>query len=203
MFQTHTSLQGREPLPKILERIALPLLLFAVVLFTLLLISWLSILPRFTHFQVSDVNLSPTEMAAYANQLKAQLSTMEETRDRLVLPVIDPSYDVLKKQKRTLMSLPEIRAQLLDAAAHVPDAQDAVTISHLSFDAEQGLVVFSGDVSNVGPRSMTVLAQYVDQLGTLPMVVHLVRPSFTRIQDEGDTFHSPFSMQFTFHSAQQ
>ena len=203
MLQTHTHLPGQEQFPKALERIALPLLLFTAVLFTLLFLSWFNILPRFTHFQVSNITLSPTEMAAYAKQMKAQLSTMEETRDRLVLPVIDPSYDVLKKQKRAQMSVLEMRAQLLDVAAHVQDAKDAVNISHLSFDPELSVVVFSGDVSHVGPGSMTVLAQYVEQLETLPLIDHLERPSFTRVQDEDGSFHSPFSMKFTLHSSQQ
>lgn len=202
MLHIHTQLPGGTQFPKILERVALPLLLFTAVLFTLLIVSWFNILPRFTHFKLADVMLSPVEMSAYATQMKAQLSDMEETRDHLVLPVIDPSYDELKKQKRAQMRVLEIRAQLLDVAMHVPDAKDAVTISHVSFDAEQGIVAFSGKVSNVGPRSMTVLAQYTEEIEKLSIVHGLERPSFTRVQDDEDTFHSPFSMTFTLLSQQ-
>jgi|CXWL01.1.fsa_nt_gi hypothetical protein len=203
MLHTHTQQPGEIQFPKILERIALPLLLFTAVLFTLLFISWFNILPRFTHFQISDVILSPVEMSAYAKQMKAQLSDLEETRDHLVLPVIDPAYDELKKQKRAQKRLLEIRAQLLDVAVRVPDAKDAVKISRISFDAVQGVVAFSGDVSNVGPRSMTVLAQFVEEIEKLSIVDRLERPSFTRVQDDGDSFHSPFFMTFTLRTAQQ
>ena len=147
------------------------------------------------------MSLSPTEMAVYASQMKAQLSTMEETRNHLVIPIIDPSYDALKTQKRTEVSLLEIRAQLLNAAVHLQGASDAVSITHLTLDSEKGIVTFAGNVSHVGQRSMTVLAAYVDAVEALPIVDHLQRPAFTRVQDDATNFHSPFSMQFTLKSS--
>lgn len=186
---------------RILERIALPLLLFTAVLFILLFVSWFGILPRFTRFAVADVTLSPTQMAAYVAQEKATLATLEQKRNRLVLPSSDLSYDTLRLEKRSTTDALTVRTRLLDAASHIIDAPTAVAIDHLSIDTDTNTVSFSGDVRGVGPRSMTVLATFVDTLEALPFVSDLTRPSFTRI-DDAMGIHSPFTMSFTLTSAQ-
>ncbi len=196
MLQTPTSLPlPTEPFRKILERVALPLLLFAAVLFVLLFVSWFSILPRFTSFAVTDVRLTPVEMDAYVSHLKAELTTQEETRDGLILPLREPAYDMLKHQKRAAMTASMLRSTLLDIGRSVSQAKDAVAITHLSIDGST--VHVTGDVRNVGLRSMTVLASFVEAVGVLPFVDDIKRPSFDRIQNADGSSHSPFEMTLT------
>ena len=59
------------------------------------------------------------------------------------------------------------------------------------------IVEISGDVRNVGLRSMTVLAQFVDAVASLPSVASVQRPVFTREKDEDVGFHSPFTFHIT------
>lgn len=199
MPDAHTSLPARtEPIQKILERSALPLLLFAAVLFVLLFVSWFSILPRFTRFAVEDTLLAPTEMAAYVTHMKAELLAQEETRNGLIMPLREPSYDTLKKEKRAAMNAATLRRTLLDIGASVSQMKDAVAITHVS--VEGSTVRVSGVVRNVGLRSMTVLASFVEAVGVLPFVADIERPSFNRVQNADGTAHSPFDMTLTLQT---
>jgi hypothetical protein len=202
MFTTPTPTSVRpQPFHEILERVALPLMLFSAVLFILLFISWFGILPRFTRFAVANTSLSPTDMATYVSHLKAELTDMEQKRDHLVLPINDPGYNALKIEKMSTMNALDVRTRLLDVATSVTDADHAVFIDHLSLDNATQMVSVSGDIRNVGPRSMTVLASYVEAVQGLPFVDHLTPPAFTRTQDQSGAMHSPFTMQFTLKSS--
>lgn len=196
MFPTPTPASvHKQPFQDILERVALPLMLFSAVLFVLLFVSWFGILPRFTSFAVSDTRLSPVEMDAHVSQMKAALLTQEETRNRLVLPTYDASYETLKAEKRTGMSAFVLRKALEDTGVAVATKKDAVVITHLSTDGSK--VTVSGTVRNVELRSMTVLASFVEAVEELSFVSDLTRPSFTRAQNADGSFHSPFTLTFT------
>lgn len=184
-----------EPLPRILERIAMPLMLFSAVLFGLLFLSYFLLLPRFTGFVVNDNSLSPREVVEYSKNLKAELATMEDKRDRLILPVLDVAYDALKEEKRSASAITDLRSSIVDVASRVPDGA-GIFLSSLSINLE-GTVTITGDVRNVGLRSMTVLAAFTEALEHLSFVDHLDRPAFTREENKDGSFHSPFTMQFT------
>jgi len=188
-----------EPLPRILERIAMPLMLFSAVLFSFLFLSWFLLLPRFAGLEVDGSLLAPQEIETYAKNLKAELATIEQKRDTLILPTLDPAYDVLKEEKRASVGILTLRSSLLDVAARIPDSANAVIISSLSMNAD-GSVTVTGDVQNVGPRSMTVLAAFIDSAEHLSSVAHLERPAFTREQSADGSFHSPFTMRLTLQS---
>lgn len=201
MFHTSpSSATHSEPVQDILERAALPLLLFAAVLLVLLFLSWFSILPRFTRFAVANTTLSPTEMAAYVTQQQSSLATLEQKRNRLVLPEQDPGYTALKTEKRTMVNALDVQTLLLQVAGDLHEGPNAITLSHLDYDASTSVVSVSGDVRDVGLRSMTVLASYTESLETMPFVQHLIRPAFTREQNADGTFHSPFTLSFTYHA---
>lgn len=186
----------------ILQRISMPLFLFSGVLFLLLFFSWIVILPRFTRFDVAGVSLKPLEMAAYTQQLRAQLTTMEQKRDQLVLPQTDPTYTALKQDKLSMPDPLLIRTALINAAGNVISSDAALTIRTLDVDASTTVVSVTGDVRSSSPDTMTVLAQYIDAVEKMPFVSHLQRPTFTRMQDAAGAFHSPFSMQFLFSQPQ-
>lgn len=195
MSETNTDTPAEKPLQSILRRASVPLLLFAAVLFTLLLLSYAFVLPRFTRLHKADgTALSPRAIARYEKTLAASLLEQEEERVRLVLPVNDEAYAALKEQKRSL-TLTELEEQLIQAAARLGETSGTVSVVRLSLNGED--VHMEGDVRNVGTRSMTVLAAYVEELEGLPFVADLQRPAFTREQLPDGGFRSPFSIRFT------
>lgn len=179
----------------IVQRMAMPMLIFSGVLFGLLLLSYLFLLPRFTKLhQASGRSMNPREIVAYQRQLAADLSQQENDRVHLVLPITDETFTSLKQQKISRLSLTDIREELRQAASRLGDEADAVVIIKVSIDGSD--VSVEGDVNNVGTRSMTVLAAFVDEVSKLPFVSNLDKPSFTREQHEDGSFHSPFKIQF-------
>jgi hypothetical protein len=182
----------------ILQRSATPLLLFSGVLFLLLLASWLFLLPRFTQFAVAGTSLGPLQMASYTQQMRAQVTSLEQKRDQLVLPQMDPTYTALKAKKVMSPHLLDIRGTLIATAAPLANDPDVIVLQSMSLDGVSNTVFVSGDVVTKAPSSMTLLASYIDAVEKLPFVSHLVRPAFTRTQDGNGLFHSPFTMSFTF-----
>lgn len=177
-------------------RIAEPLLLFSLALCGLLLLSSVLLLPRLTQFAVDGTDATPIDIADHVRGLRAQLIELEQKRDLLVLPELDPDYEDLRERKRSRMNLSDVRAELLQAAAKLPNADHAVALARFSYDAEMRSVEVTGNVRNVGTRSMTVLASYSDAVAALPFVAEFQRPVYTREGDEQNGFHSPFTFRF-------
>lgn len=198
MSETPTQiLPASQPIASIVDRIATPFLLFSASLFSLLLFSLLFVLPRFTALSVASESLSPTEVQQYQLKLQADLISMEQKRDHLVLPLQNSEYTLLKQKRSALPTLSDIRSRLSDTATHIPDTKNSVHFSIIDFDADARTVKIEGDVSGVGLRSMTVLASFVDGVSQIPIVDHLERPSFTRVDDGKGNVHSPFTMTLT------
>ncbi len=182
----------------IVERMAMPMLTFSGVLFTLLLISYVFLLPRFTQLhQQSGLSMNPRQIVAYQKQLAADLSQQEGERVRLVLPITDETYTALKQEKIGQLSLTDIREELRQAASRLGDEADAVAVSKISIDGLS--VTVEGDVRNIGTRSMTVLAAFVEEVSKLSFISDLDKPSFTREQLDDGSFHSPFVLQFVIN----
>jgi hypothetical protein len=178
-----------------LRGISQGLLVFATVLTAVLLLSWMFLLPRFTRFRVEGRTLTPDAMAAYEHSLRAELLTMEEERIRLVLPFQHPLFSHLQSAKQAHPPLTDLRAALRHAAARV-QATDAVVLQSLHVEGGTGRVEMTGDVRHVGPRSMTVLAAFLDEVEQLPFVTGLERPAFSRVDDPVIGPHSPFHIVF-------
>lgn len=194
----HTSFPApsAQPLQVIIRRSSMPLLLFSVVLFILLVISYATLLPQFTQVHRPDgTAMSPQEIAKYRQTLTAQLATEEAERVKLVSAVADDTYTELKNNKRERISLMELREELAQAASRLGEKEGSVVLVKVGMDAET--VTLEGDITNVGTRSMTVLAAFVDQLEKLSFVKDLQRPAFTREQKADGSFHSPFLLRFT------
>lgn len=184
------------PAQTIADRMAVPFALFSGALFVLLSISYFFLLPRFTNLHLSDgTQLSPRKITQYQLKLTADLQSQEETRVRLVLPVTDESFTSLAEQKRAAWAYADLAEQMRQAVSRLGEPVTTLNIASLSIEGDT--VMVTGDIRNVGPRSMTVLAAYVDEIAALPFVTDLEKPSFAREELPGGGFRSPFTMSFT------
>ncbi len=173
------------------ERIALPFLLFTAVLAGMLFLSWSLFLPRLTRVDVNGKTWTAQELREEKSRLTADVLQAEESRRMQMLSVHDPAYQALKHQRADAASYDDVlrvlRAQAKDAAG---DA--TINFDSLSYDVAAKTVKVTGDVRDAGPRSMTVLAAFIEQLCRSSMVDHLDPPAFTRADDAKIGPHSPF-----------
>ena len=182
---------------EILRRTAVPFLLFAIVLTALLVLSWLLLLPALTQVEMGGRERSVAELRSYRSDLRASILELEGRRDEFVRPEGDSVYEVLRERKRTQ---PDIFAQK-DALQRlsvslVPKQRDVVALEALRYDASNDSIELTGDVRNVGPRSMTILAQFTEALRRLPFIESVQTPRFVREDDPVLGPHSPFTITF-------
>ena len=183
---------------EIIRRAAGPFVLFIVVLAFLLLLSWVLVLPRFTFVSVRGELLSSRDLTAHVRSVQEELAQSEARRNELILPLDQTSYTALMQEKIDAVSIRQLRAAVLGTAESlVPEQRQAVILQAIVFSPMEKTVEISGDVRNVGLRSMTVLAQFVDAVASLPSVASVQRPVFTREKDEDVGFHSPFTFHIT------
>lgn len=173
-----------------------PLLLFSGVLALLLLISEVVWLPRMTRIEVGGVERSLPELEAYRMDLQARIMQAEDERDAFLLPVRDVSFLQAIAWKQAQEDLVSLEESLRHAATKLTDPAEMVFASIELRPADKQLVV-KGDVRGVGPGSMTMLAQFLEEVKGLPNVASLTPPSFVRIDDPTIGFHSPFIFTVT------
>jgi hypothetical protein len=192
-----TSSQAADPTLSAPLRGVLPaLLLFSGVLLGLLLLSLFLVLPRYTTLQLGGAVLSASTVPEYARRLEAEIEAEEAKRDALTLPLRDPLYVALRERSTTL-SLADLE-HLLDAMLAASSYGDAVHIDALVVEGDKAEM--AGDVHGVGPRSLTVLAQFVDDLASQSFVGSLTPPSFVREDDPMVGIRSPFVIRMTLAS---
>ncbi len=192
---------GHQRLFDIASRSMLPLLLFSVALFVLLLLSWLMVVPQFTKLAVNGQVLSPVNVLSLQAKLQVDVSSLEDRRVTLVLPQIDLQYRPLLNAARHDTDVQAMLFELSAAGARASNATGVVTMQRFSFDASSGEVRVEGDVRNVGVRSLTVLASFIEEVEKLPFVHDLQRPAFTRIEDPALGPISPYVLTFYLHTA--
>lgn len=174
------------------ERLAFPLFLFSFILFCFLFLSWVFLLPYISQVRMGGERTGVRELQSYHRELTERLRHAEDSRKRLVLPISDPLYEELKSKKLAMASFLQMNEEVRRIAAQiVPDVADAVTVQRFHFSADPGVLEIHGQVSHVGPRSMTVLAQFIDALRTSPFIASLDHPAFIREKDDSG-FFSPF-----------
>lgn len=181
----------------ILQRIAPPLFSFSFVLFMALLASQTFLLPRVVTFRVGEVQVSVDEALAYERTLRAEILTLEDRRDELVLPHIDDEHDELMRAKRSAPSVVDVKARVESAMRNVTEPVGAsVVIDAVQVDVSTRAVTVRGTVDDPKPSSMAVLAAAVDAVRSLPGVADLAPPPLTREELPGGGYRSPF--RFTF-----
>ncbi len=181
----------------IFQRIALPFFSFSFVLFMALLASQTFLLPRVVTFRVGEVQVSVDEALAYERALRAEVLSLEDRRDELVLPHIDDEHDALMRAKRSAPSVVDMKARVESAMRNVAEPAGAsVSIDAIQVDVSTRTVTARGAVSGPKPSTMAVLAAAVDAVRALPEVADLTPPPLTRDELPGGGYRSPFSFTF-------
>lgn len=193
--ERHNALPARASASTILGRVAWPLLLFSVVLTGVLGLSWMQLLPRYARVEVNGVARSPRELLQYKADLLERIETQEDQRRSLVLPVHEPEYERLKRQRTSRIPLQELEEKLRAHAGTIGD--DVLYFSAFRYNPDEQTLAVEGDVRNAGTSSMTVLAQYVASLKKQPFVASATTPLFTREEDKTIGMHSPFAITIT------
>ena len=190
MFKT---LAMRPSFGAILRRVALPFFIFAAVLLGFLVTSYTLLLPRLTEVNVAGQNRDTLQLQQHVHELTAAVTDLEEQRRQLVTPLRQGLYGTIKEEKFARFSAYDVFTQIESAAANlVADQKDVVHLSSLQYQPSEYVLILEGDIRNVGSRSMTVLAQYVDALKNLPAIADVEPPRFTRVFQETFGYHSPF-----------
>jgi|GEM_PF-839380 len=184
-----------QSLSAILARVANPLLLFSSSLCLLLFLSWMFLLPKFTGVQRPDgVSMTPRGIAAYTQKLSADLADAQEHRTTLVRAVDDEGYRALVDARTKTFSSLDIERELRLTAARLSEEDGTIVFSSITVKGVQ--VAVEGDVRNVGTRSLTILAAFIDSLGGLSFISNLQRPAFARETLPDGSMHSPFRFSF-------
>ncbi len=187
-----------EPAPTtILQRIAPPFFSFSFVLFCSLFASQTFLLPRLTTFTVGGMDVSVDEALVYERQLRAEVISLEDKRDALVLPHIDATLDDLMKLKRSTPSVVDVKSTVERAMQGVAAKDGAtVTIDAVLVDNDAKTVTLRGSVFDPNPSSMATLAAAVEAVRALPEVAAVQGPALTREPADGG-YRSPFRFTLT------
>lgn len=138
------------------------------------------------------------ELQSYKSDLEAQILQLEERRGTYLSPVQHTLYERIRSIRNHRMQFQEFRSQMRSINFNlVPGQFDVVAISGFYFDAASNTVEMRGEIRNVGPRSMTVLAQFVEEIDRMLMVTHIETSRYRRLEDEDGAFYSPFTLRVT------
>lgn len=176
-------------------RFAFPLFAFAAVLSLALFLSWWFFLPRLAGVPLHGKMMYGSSLVQFYADLRDQVDSLEDVRNQLVLPGQDPLSQFLRQLRRSDVPLVPLSASLARSAEEVvPDRPDAVFLESFQYDAKDHTLTLSGDVRNIGPRSMTVLAEFIETLRSVATVEAVEHQRFTREEDAKGGFHSPFTL---------
>lgn len=180
---------------RITERSVRTFCLFSIALCLTMVFSWFVVLPQLTRIELNGTLVGIDELQHRHSDIQQQLKLREAQRNQLILPIQDNVYTELRDWKhrqtdyRSLVSAIEGSVMMLSE-----DGQSVVHLTkvHLERDSEGFTLHLEGDVRNVGPRSMTVLAQFVETLRGITGVDSVQSPRFERREDPEVGPHSPF-----------
>lgn len=180
------------------KRIAFPFFLFAAMLTVLLTLSWFLLVPELTTVEIGGMPRDIADLKNYKADLMRKVHTLEDRRGSFLQPVHNNLYQRIKALKIQRSGFQTLRTELTSIAKElVPDRSDVVFFSILSFDAEAGTAEVRGDIRNVGPRSMTVLARFVEEVGRIAMVADVQSSRFMRLEHPERGFYSPFTLKLS------
>tara|TARA_Y100000310_G_scaffold71946_1_gene67884 strand:+ start:49705 stop:50289 length:585 start_codon:yes stop_codon:yes gene_type:complete len=182
----------------IARRTAFSFFLFALVLATLLTLSWFLLVPELTRVEIGGTVRGLQELKSYKADLEGQIVTMEQQRGQFLLPVDHDLYERLKGLKNERLKFQQLRSEVNQVITHlVPGRTDVVALSGFYFDAQTNVAELRGEIHNVGPRSMTVLAQFVEEIDRIPMVISIETSRYTRQEGANNSFFSPFTLHIS------
>lgn len=176
-------------------RFAFSLFAFAAVLFVALFLSWWFLLPRLAGVPLHGKMVYGASLVQFYADLRDRVDALEDVRNQLVLPGQDPLSQFLRQLRRSDIPLIPLSAVLERMAeVVVPDRADAVFLESFHYDTKDNALTVTGDVRHVGPRSMTVLAEFIETLRSVPTVDAIEDQRFTREEGPKGEFHSPFTL---------
>ena len=181
---------------KVVRRVVVSFFLFTTVFTGILLISELFVLPRLTRVEIDGTERSVSDVKELHTKLSASLIELEEERNKYVLPLQNELWNIMKSIKYDQSGF-VIQKERVERAADdfVMERKKVVFIDSLHFDAETNVLNVRGDVRNVGPRSMTILAQFTESVRALPFVSSVQNPNYSREYSEEKGTHSPFVLR--------
>ncbi len=182
--------------PSLAERVAMPFFLFGAFLCMALGFSWLFVLPRWSTVEIAGKSYGEAQLQSYEQSLRASVVSLERERDASLYPH-DAVHAELQAQKSHAVPLAAVVRQIQEQARALSAVPNAVHIDHTAFQAEGKMIVLTGDVRSVGPSSMTVLAQFAEQLSKMSFVDSMAQPTFVRQDDPALGPHSPFRITLT------
>lgn len=180
----------------IARRTALSFFLFATVLTVLLSLSWYLLVPELTRVEVGGSVRGMQELKEYKMNLDAQISTLKQQRSTFLRPVEHDIYQQVKLLQQERLGYQKLRRSINSAISElVPGKKNIVSISGFYYDGSQKQAELRGRVHNVGPRSMTVLAQFVEGLDRIPEIITIDASKYTREETADHEFYSPFTIR--------
>jgi len=197
MPNTNTSEQAEHVFTR-MYRILLFFAIFSFVLTGALLASRTFLLPKLTHVKVAGEERDIQEIRDYHNRLTAQLADAETRRMDLMLPIQNEQYRALLAKKQHMPDFLTIRQRLQNVALQFADGETSVVFfSDMRLREREQFMEVTGEVRNVGQRSMTVLAQFIEAVHALPIVADVQNPRFTRSSSKEKGDFSPFTIRIT------
>lgn len=181
----------------IARRTALSFFLFAAVLTLLLSLSWYLLVPGLTRVEVGGSVRGMQELKEYKMNLDAQISTLKQQRSTFLRPVEHDLYQKVKVLQQERLGYQQLRRNVHTAISElVPGKKNAVSLSGFYYNGSQKQAEIRGRVHNVGPRSMTVLAEFVEKLDRIPGIITIDASKYTREETADHEFYSPFTIRF-------
>lgn len=180
----------------IARRTALSFFLFSFVLTFLLGLSWYLLIPELTRVTVSGQPRDIVELQEYNNNIQHEIKELEAKRGAFLLPVQNELYQRLKTVKDKRSQFEDLRREIQQVSSElVPDRNDVIVLSQFAYNAATRQAVIRGDVRNVGPRSMTVLARFVENIQNINFVIDVESSKYMRLEDPTLGFYSPFTLR--------
>ncbi len=179
-------------------RILFSFAVFSFVLTGVLAVSRTFFLPSLTHVKVAGEERNIQEIRAYHKQLTAQLLEAESRRMDLLLPIQNEQYRPLLAGKQLAPDFLALQQRMQNVASQfATGGAPVIFFSDMRLRERERFLEVGGEVRNVGQRSMTVLAQFVEAVHALPFVADIQNPRFTRSfsAEKGD--FSPFTIRIT------
>lgn len=192
--------EEQHSLGTIVRRTAAPFFLFTFVLAVMLLLSWYVLIPKLTQVEVAGAERNIDQIRTYTQNLEAQLITLEQRRKAFILPIQNPLYKRIRSLKERRLVYQDIRRDLQKVRKDtMPDVPNAIVFRGFHYDAFNKTVDVRGTVQNVGVRSMTVLAYFLEKVRELESVKDVKHSRFVRYEDEPGVYTSPFTFRVILH----
>ena len=180
---------------QVVRRIGVFLSIFAGTTSVMLILSWFLFLPAMMQLPLEGRSIPSGNFHQYIQDLQGRIRVAANRRDELINPVRDPLYAQLRTEKYSYLLLPSLYSEIQQVAGIVAEGRnDVVLLRSVQFRRGERTLLLEGEVRNVGPRSMTILAQFVDHLRTLSSITSIDPLTFRREHDVTKGFTSPFNL---------